>query len=133
MILVDSSAWIEEIRRTGSASHRSLARLLKHRADIATTEPVMMELLAGVGSVQELHETRARLLAFPILRVGGLATYERAAAVWRECRVAGDQLRNKVDCLIAAVAIREDASVLHQDRDFDVIARHTPLRIEPVR
>ncbi|MGZ5294241.1 MAG: PIN domain-containing protein [Actinomycetota bacterium] len=37
-----------------------------------------------------------------------------------------------MDCLIAAVAIREGATVLHADRDFDVIARHTDLRIEPL-
>jgi predicted nucleic acid-binding protein len=132
MILVDSSVWIEEVRRTGSSAHRALIQLLDSRAQIAITEPVIMELLAGSRSHRELSETRTRLLTFPMLRVGGLATYEHAAAVWRECRAAGEQLRNKVDCLIAAVAIREDASVLHQDRDFDVIARHTPLQIEPV-
>jgi predicted nucleic acid-binding protein len=37
-----------------------------------------------------------------------------------------------MDCLIAAVAIRESASILHADRDFDVMARHAGLRIEPV-
>src|SRR5436309_123637 len=34
------------------------------------------------------------------------------------------------DCLIAAVAIREGATLLHFDHDFDVIARHTPLQVE---
>jgi predicted nucleic acid-binding protein len=34
--------------------------------------------------------------------------------------------------LIAVPAIRADASVLHNDRDFDAIARHTPLRVEPL-
>ena len=47
MILVDTSVWVEEMRRTGSASHRALRRLLHRRADIAVTEPVVMELLAG--------------------------------------------------------------------------------------
>ena len=37
-----------------------------------------------------------------------------------------------MDCLIAAVAIRESASVLHNDRDFDVIAQHTELQIHPL-
>jgi predicted nucleic acid-binding protein len=32
-------------------------------------------------------------------------------------------------CLIAAVAIRNDVPVLHHDADFDVLARHTPLRV----
>jgi predicted nucleic acid-binding protein len=33
---------------------------------------------------------------------------------------------------VAAVAVRHDVPVLHRDRDFDVLARHTPLRVVPV-
>lgn len=33
------------------------------------------------------------------------------------------------DCLIAAVAIRTGSSVLHQDRGFDALAKHTPLQV----
>ena len=132
MIIADSSAWIEGFRGTGSPVHLALHRALQDRQRIAITEPVVMELLAGASTIHELRATRARLLALPMLRVEGLDTYEGAAAVWRACRAAGEQVRNTIDCLIAAVAIREGASVLHGDRDFDVIARHTPLRIEPV-
>jgi hypothetical protein len=32
-------------------------------------------------------------------------------------------------CLIAAVAMRHGATLLHRDQDFEVIARHTPLRV----
>ena len=35
-----------------------------------------------------------------------------------------------IDCLIAAVAIEADVPVLHADTDFDVLARHTQLRVE---
>jgi predicted nucleic acid-binding protein len=34
-----------------------------------------------------------------------------------------------MDCLIAAVAIRTGSAVLHADTDFDVLARHTALRL----
>lgn len=132
MILADSSAWIEEFRKTGSAVHLAMRRALEAGAELVVTEPVIMELLAGARSTVELRATRARLLAFPIVRVDDLSTYERAAAVWRVCRAAGETVRDTMDCLIAAVAIREGASVLHSDRDFDVIARHTELTIEPV-
>lgn len=131
MILADSSAWIEDLRRTGSPVHLAFRRALEDRSSLAVTEPVVMELLAGARSLDELQETRARLMVWPMLRVGGLATFEHAAAIWRTCRAAGDQVRDKTDCLIAAVAIREGASVLHADRDFDVIARHTSLVLEP--
>ena len=133
MILPDSSAWIEGFRGTGSAVDLALTRLLDEAQDIAVTEPVIMELLAGARSKRELRTARARLLALPMLRVDDLVTYERASAVRRACRVAGEPVRNSIDCLIAAVAIREDASVLHADRDFDAIARHTDLRIAPLR
>ena len=35
------------------------------------------------------------------------------------------------DCLIAAVAIREGAALLHRDEDFEVIARHSSLATLP--
>jgi predicted nucleic acid-binding protein len=132
VILPDSSAWIEELRATGSDVDLALEHLLDTGAEIVVTEPVVMELLAGARSRAELRATRARLLSFPMLRVGGLATYERAAAVWRVCRTAGHAVRDTTDCLIAAVAIRERASILHADRDFDVIAEHTELTVEAI-
>jgi len=132
LILPDSSAWIEWIRRTGSRVDQAFERLVDANAEIVVTEPVIMELLAGATSTPELRAMRARLLAFPMVRVDDLSTYERAAAVWRVCRAAGHTVRDRMDCLIAAVAIREGASVLHADRDFDVIARLTELEVETV-
>ncbi len=132
MILPDTSAWVEELRKTGSAVHLLLKRHLDDRTAIAVTEPVIMELLAGARSKAELRATRKRMLAFPMLRVDNLVTYERAAVIWRLCRAAGEPVRNTMDCLIAAVAIREGASILHADRDFEVMARHAGLRVEPV-
>jgi predicted nucleic acid-binding protein len=32
-------------------------------------------------------------------------------------------------CLIAAVAMRHGAILLHRDHDYEVIARHAPLRV----
>ena len=92
-----------------------------------------MELLSGVRSRHDLIDTRRVLLGLPMLRVGGLDTYERAAEIARRCRAGGETIRRGLDCLVAAVAIREGASVLHADRDFEVIARHRPLRLEPLR
>ncbi len=55
--------------------------------------------------------------------------FEEAASLYAECRARGQRVRKLDDCLIAAVAIRHDVPVLHHDRDFDVLARHTPLRV----
>jgi hypothetical protein len=93
----------------------------------------MMELLAGARTAAEHSRLRARLMALPRLAVGGLADYDAAAALYRACRIRGATVRRLIDCLIAAVAIREGATVLHNDRDFELLARHTRLRLERYR
>lgn len=133
MILVDTSAWVEFLRGTGHPVHHALKRHLEIHSPLATSEVVVMELLAGAGSVRERDRLRERILRLPLLRVQGLADFEAAADLYRACRRAGGTIRKLVDCLIAAVAIRERASVLHNDRDFDVLSRHTRLTVERTR
>jgi predicted nucleic acid-binding protein len=129
VIVIDSSAWIEHFRKTGSASHLAVANLLRDRADIATTEVVVMEVLAGACRPREANDF---LRGFPMLPLRGLADYERAAALYRSCRLAGETIRKLTDCLVAIPTIRAGATLLHADRDFEVLARHTPLRLEPL-
>ena len=90
-----------------------------------------MELLAGTRAPSEYAKLRTRLLGFPLLRLRGLPDFENAAELYRTCRREGATVRRLIDCLIAAVAIRERATVLHNDRDFETLARHVRLRIEP--
>jgi predicted nucleic acid-binding protein len=131
MILVDTSAWIEFLRNSGHPAYLTLRHHLSRRSAIATTEPVIMELLAGVRSDREHARLRARLLALARLSVRGLPEFESAAELYRICRRRGATVRKLVDCLISAVATRDGATVLHNDGDFDMLARHTRLHIEP--
>jgi len=133
VILVDTSAWIELLRASGHPAHLTLKHHLERRSPLATSEPIVMELLAGTRSPGELTRLRSRLLVLPRVSVQGLADFETAAGLYRTCRRRGATVRKLIDCLIAAVAIRDDASVLHNDRDFDVLARHTRLRAERYR
>lgn len=55
--------------------------------------------------------------------------YEMAAALLRSCRTQGETVRKMIDCLIAAIAIRNSATLLHADHDFEVLARCTPLQV----
>lgn len=130
MILPDSSAWIELLRRTDSAVHRRLHDALEGDEAVVITEPVVMEVLAGATSRLHAKQLRTQLVGFPLASVGGLAGFEEAAALYRVCRDAGEQIRRTTDCLIATAALRAGASILHRDRDFDTIARHSELRIE---
>lgn len=88
-----------------------------------------MEVLAGARDEPHLQLLR-RLLARASLLTTGPADYEAAAAHYRACRRGGETIRKLIDCLIAAVAIRDNVPILHADADFDTLARHTPLRID---
>ena len=56
--------------------------------------------------------------------------FEDAAAIYRACRRGGETVRKLIDCLIAAIAIREGVPLLHSDNDFVVIARRAPLQLD---
>lgn len=132
MIVADTSAWVEFLRGTRHPVGGTLARLVERDADVALTEVIVMELLAGSRPGSGLRDLRSRLLAFPILRLEGLADFEEAALIYRACREAGETVRSLSDCLIAVPAIRARAPILHNDSDFNAIARHTELQVHPV-
>lgn len=131
MNLVDSSACVEFFRGTDSAATDAV-RVAVATETIAVTEPIVMELLAGRVNVHQRRATRNFLDGAHVVQVGGMVTWEHAAAIYGACASGGTTIRSQLDCLIAAVAIREGLPVLHCDRDFDEIAKHTPLRIAPV-
>ena len=95
-------------------------------ADLAICDAISMEVLAGARNEQHLAQLRgllARATLVPIIA----EDYDQAAALYRTCRRNGETVRKLIDCLIAAVAVRSNATILHADADFAVLARHTPL------
>ena len=129
MTLIDTSAWIEFLRDTGSPICERVDDLLA--AEIATCDVVRMEVLAGARNEQHLQQLR-RLLARASTIPTEPVDYDAAAALYRTCRQQGHTVRKLIDCLIAAVAIRGNIPVLHMDVDFDILAQHTSLQVDVV-
>lgn len=129
MTLIDTSAWVEYLRATGSATHHQVVSLIASDRPIHTTDPVVMELLAGGRDEAHTDQLRRMLSGCTFIPTEGLADFEEAAALYRQCRQSGETIRVLTDCLIAAVAIRAKVAVLHSDRDFDALARHTALQV----
>lgn len=129
MILVDTSAWVEFLRDTGSPICQRVDDLLA--VEIATCDVIRMEVLAGARNEQHLQQLRrllARASTLPIEPVD----YDAAAALYRTCRQHGHTVRKLIDCLIAAVAIRGSVPILYMDADFDTLAQQTTLRTDAV-
>jgi predicted nucleic acid-binding protein len=127
VILVDSSAWIEFERATGSPVDRRVTAAIGAEEPLATTGLVVLEILAGARDERHALDLRRLLARCRFLAVEEPSDHEAAAALYRLCRRAGTTIRRLPDCLIAVVALRTGAELLHRDPDFEAIGRHTSL------
>ena len=126
MILVDTSIWIEVFRRTSPIQLREVGEL----DEIVTCLPIIQEVLQGFRDERAHRIARDAMLALPTVEAP-LQTerFLEAAELYRTARRAGITVRSGVDCLIAACALRHGLTVAHRDRDFDLLARVSPLTV----
>lgn len=127
LTLPDSSAWIEYLRGTESPTHLRLRELVKSGARVATTDLVLLEVLAGARGTRHRDQLQSLLYGCEYIRMNGPADFEAGAEIYRLCRRNGETIRRLPDCVIAAVAIRGGTALLARDGDFEAIARHVPL------
>jgi len=130
VILADTSAWVEYDRATDSAVDRRLSALIESTGPIAVTEPVVMEVLAGARDDRREADLRRLLLRFELVRFDPVADFDGAVRIYRRCRAAGVTPRGMLDCMIAAVAWRREATLLAHDRDLDRVARVVGLEMD---
>jgi predicted nucleic acid-binding protein len=126
MILVDTSAWVEYDRATGSSAHLGLLSLIESGAAYAATEPITMEVLAGSS---DRRRTRKLMQGAHTIPFESPTDFSGAAQIYQQCRANGSTPRSMIDCMIAAVAIRTQVPLLARDRDFDQIAAVSDLEL----
>ncbi len=124
--LVDTSVWIEVFKRPSRLRLTDILDL----EEVATCLPVLQEALQGFRQEDAFRKAREAMLALPIVESPlHLDVVGEAVALYRAGRRTGLMIRSSVDCLIAACALRHDLTVLHHDRDFEVLAKISPLRV----
>ncbi|HET7157642.1 MAG TPA: PIN domain-containing protein [Burkholderiales bacterium] len=133
MLLVDSSVWIDFLAGRKTKAVEYFRERLEARETFALTELIYLEVLQGVREPDKAKKIsnylRAQLLLTPR---GVLQTYDAAANLYRRCRAAGIAVRSMIDCLIAQMAAEYGAVLLHNDRDYEHIARVEPkLKLAP--
>ena len=130
MILADTSAWVEYDRATGSPVDQRLTELIRDEGPLAVTEPVLMEVMAGARDDQREQDLRRLLLRFHLLAFDTAADFDAAARIYRRCRRAGVTPRGMLDCLVASVARRHEATLLAQDADLFRVARVVGIELD---
>ena len=126
MVLVDTSVWINFLDR-GDLKLRAELEALLRRDEVATAGLVLAELRHGCRSPQQLRvllQAMQPLVYFEADRDSWLRAGELAA----ECAARGHSVKI-ADCLLAALAMREDCAIFTLDRDFERIPRLRLYRV----
>ena len=128
MVLVDTTVWIDFFYGKSESHVRILEEHIKNDKNICVCGVILTEVLQGIRHNTDYLRTKDYFDALTFLPMRK-ATFLLSAELYRSLRKIGVTIRKPVDCMIASVAIEYDLPLLHNDRDFSLIARHSKLRV----
>jgi predicted nucleic acid-binding protein len=131
VILLDSSVLIPFLGGKRNSGVESLEEILAQDLPYAICPYVYQEVLQGAADEISYKRLKSYLDTQECLWMPPtLDTFSRASRLYWDLRRAGVIVRSTIDVLIARTAIEHKALLLHFDRDFDLMAAHTPdLRV----
>lgn len=127
-ILVDTSVWVNFFKDIETEASNFLSNNFTN-VIIATCPTIVQEILQGV--VTDADEQIVKLYFDNLTRLieNPYTLAIQAADLYRKLRKKGGTVRKPNDCLIAVYAIRNNIALLQDDRDFQLIAQYSKLKI----
>jgi predicted nucleic acid-binding protein len=129
MIVVDSSVWIAQLRRGETPALRKFREIEDPFEAILVGDLVLLEVLQGARDEAHARTIELMLRKFAIEPMLDEVIAVKAAVNYRMLRSVGITLGKTVDLIIATFCAERGHSLLHDDRDFDLIAPHLGLAI----
>ena len=96
---------------------------------LAVGDMILAELLQGFATEQDAKRALRLLESLAFLEMAGRDVAIQSAANYRRLRRRGVTVRKTTDMLIGTYCLMHDHEILHNDRDFDVLARHLGLKV----
>jgi predicted nucleic acid-binding protein len=124
-VIIDTSAWIESFRPDSRKSFQQFVKDLIIQESVLLPGIIKTELLRGTKNKKEFNQLNQMLK--------GLAYLAAHEDFWERLSIFSFQLFRKgitvplTDTYIALLCIENQASLLHRDKHFDMIAKKTKL------
>ena len=129
MIVVDTSVLIDLFRGRDTSGVAALRRLEADGMPLAIPAVCCQELLQGARDQREWKLLLGTLETQDLLvPADPWQTHVEAARIFFDCRRRGITVRSTLDCLVAQLVLENDGTLLHNDEDYEQIARIRPLR-----
>lgn len=127
MILVDSSVWIAYFNGDVTPQTEWLDSALGKEL-IVVGDIILTEVLQGFKSDRDFKKAEELLSSFPFMEMLGKKMALKSAENFRFLCKKGVTVRKTIDVMIGTFCIHHDISLLHDDRDFDPLAKHLQLK-----
>ena len=131
-VIVDSSVWIDFFNQKSSSQIEIIKSQLSIYSEyslLVILPIILQEILQGIEDDRQHTVVGNVLSGLERLEINQFLYAEKAADLYRYLRKKGVTVRKANDCLIAAVCIDYQFDILHNDKDFDNIAKYTSLKI----
>ena len=131
-VVVDSSVWIDFFNQKSSSQIEIIKSQLSNYSEYSPfviLPIILQEILQGIEDDRQHIVVGDVLSGLERLEINQFLYAEKAADLYRHLRKKGVTVRKANDCLIAAVCIDYQFDILHNDKDFDNIAKYTSLKI----
>jgi predicted nucleic acid-binding protein len=129
VIIIDTSVWILLLNGVPHPKVERARALIEGPEDVGVPGIILEEILRGLRNDAQFRRVRDILLSdFAYLEMRQ-SQFLRSAEIYRTLRKKGRTIRSPSDCLIAACAMEEPASLLENDADFHTIAEVFPLQL----
>lgn len=126
MMLIDTTVLVDVLRDGSGANAKRLLTVLGSE-DVGFTRFTELEVLVGARDQTEWDSIRSYLASKSMLDPTA-DSWSAAARIYFDLRRTGRTVRKIMDCCIAQLAMERDLTLLHNDRDFEVIASVRPLK-----
>lgn len=116
-VLVDTSAWIEALRRQGNVEIREHVRSLLLKGQACWNELILAELWNGAQGNAEKKMIRELEIEIPLFSI--------TSAIWQQTCKLAEKARNQgktiptTDIIIFACCNYYEAELFHNDQHFD--------------
>jgi len=128
-MIFDSSVWVDFLNGKQSRNAILLQSQIREFYPVHICPPIFQEILQGIKNEERFDEVRDLVFGLNLLSIDPYFAADGAISLYRQLRTDGVTIQKPNDCLIAFYSIHFKLELVHSDKDFDKIAKHTSLKI----
>ena len=127
-VIVDTSVWIDFFNGRLTAHVKLLFGLMD--TDLIIVPPVILqEVLQGINNKEMIHIVEEIFMGYHFIAYDSYEIAFNSAELYRSLRQKRVAIRSSNDAVITILCMQNKAMLLHNDKDFNNIAKHTSLKI----